>query len=145
MRFHLVLLTTGLIAFSGVAFAQGWHGDHRAETLFSGANLSDAQKTQIKTIEDAGRAQAKPVMEQIHTVHEQIMSRMLGAGSVSEADLAPLVSQEEALRNQIDQIKLSRGLEMRAVLSASQLSDAAAKHAQLVSLHEQERAVVDPQ
>ena len=144
MRFPRILLTTALIACGGAAFAQGWHTEHQADALFRSANLNDAQKAQMKTIEQAGWTQARPIMEQMRAVHEQIMGRMLAAGSVSEADLMPLVSQEEALRNQIDQIRLSSGLQMRAVLTASQLSDAAAKQAQLVSLHEQERAVVAP-
>ena len=72
------------------------------------------------------------------------MARMLAPGSITEADLAPLVTQEEQLRTQLDQIRISTGLQMRAVLTASQLADAAAKQTQLVSLHEQERAVVDP-
>ncbi len=144
MRFPHILLTTAVIAFSGAAFAQGYHGHHHGDELFHGVALNDAQKTQMKTIEQAGWAQAKPVMEQVRSVHEQIMARMLAAGSVSEADLAPLVTQEEQLRDQLDQIKVSSGLQMRAVLTASQLADAAAKHTQLVSLHEQERAVVEP-
>lgn len=144
MRFPKILLTTAVIAFSGAAFAQGWHGGHHGDELFHGIALNDTQKSQMKTIEQAGWAQAKPTMEQMRSVHEQIMTRMLAPGSVSEADLAPLLTQEEQLRTQLDQIRLSSGLQMRAVLTASQLADAAAKHTQLVSLHEQERAVVDP-
>ncbi len=143
MRFPKILLTTAVIAFSGAAFAQGFHGGHHEDALFHGVNLTDAQKDQIRTIEKAGWAQAKPTMEQVHALHEQIVARMLAPGALSEADLAPLVTQEEQLRNQLDQIKLNSGLQMRAVLTASQLADAAAKHTQLVSLHEQERAVVD--
>ncbi len=144
MRFTKILLTTAAIAFSGVAFAQGFHGGHEGGELFHAVNLSDAQKSQMKTIQQAGWAQAKPAMEQARAVHEQIMARMLAPGSVSEADLAPLVTQEEQLRAQLDQMRISSGLQMRAVLTASQLADAAARHTQLVSLHEQERAVVDP-
>ena len=141
MRFPNILLTTALIAFGGAAFAQGYHGGHHGDELFHGVNLSDAQKSQMKTIEQAGWAQAKPTMEQVRAVHEQIMARLLAPGSVSEADLAPLVTQEEQLRNQLDQLKLSSGLQMRAVLTPAQLADAAAKHTELVSLHDQERAI----
>ena len=95
MRFPNILLTTALIAFGGAAFAQGYHGGHHGDELFHGVNLSDAQKSQMKTIEQAGWAQAKPTMEQVRAVHEQIMARLLAPGSVSEADLAPLVPQAE--------------------------------------------------
>ncbi len=144
MRFPTILLTTAVIAFSGAALAQSWHGGHHGDELFHGIALNDAQKSQMKTIEQAGWTQAKPTMEQVRSIHEQIIARMLAPGSVSEADLAPLVTQEEQLRSQLDQIRLNSGLQMRAVLTASQLADAAAKHTQLVSLHEQERAVADP-
>ncbi len=145
MRFPQILLTTAMIAFSGMALAQGWHGEHHhGDELFRTADLTDAQKTQMKTIEQAGWAQAKPAMEQVRTIHEQIVARLLAPGSVSEADLAPLVTQEEQLRNQLDQIRLNSGLQMRAVLTPEQLANAASKHEQLVSLHEQERAVVEP-
>ena len=146
MRFPKILLTTAVIAFSGAAFAQGYHGGggHHGDELFHGIGLNDAQKTQMKTIEQAGWAQAKPTMEQVRAIHEQIVARMLAPGNVTAADLAPLMTQEEQLRTQLDELKLSTGLQMRAVLTTSQLADAAAKHTQLVSLHEQERAVVDP-
>ncbi len=141
MRFRNILLTTALIAFSGVAFAQGWHGEHHADMLFRTANLTDAQKAQMKTIEEAGWTQAKPMLEQIRALHQQVESQLLSPGAVSAADLAPLVSQEETLRNQIDQIRVNAGLQMRSVLTPAQLADAAAKHAQLASLHQQEKAV----
>ena len=143
MRFANILLTTAVIAFGGAAFAQGFHAGHERGALFQGVTLSDAQRSQIRAIQQAGWAQAKPTMEQARAVHEQIVARLLAAGSVSEADLAPLVTQEEQLRAQLDQMRISSELQMRAVLTATQLADAAARHTQLVSLHEQERAVVD--
>ena len=144
MRFPKILLTTAMIAASSAAFAQGWHGDHHGDELFRGLNLTDAQQAQVKTIEQAGRDQAHATMDQMRAVHEQIMARMLSPGTVTEADIAPLVSQEETLRNQLDQMRVDRGLQMRQVLTPAQLADAATKHEQLVSLHDQERAVVEP-
>ena len=144
MRFSRILLTTALITASGGALAQAWHGGHHDDELFRGLDLTDAQQSQIKSIEKAGWAQAKPTMEQVRAIHEQIMSRMLSPGTVSEADLAPLVTQEETLRNQLDQARISAGLQMRQVLTPAQLAEAASKHEQLVSLHEQEHAVVEP-
>ncbi len=145
MRFPHILLTTALIACSGAAVAQPWHGDHHGgNELFRGVTLTDAQKAQIKTIEQAGWAQAKPVMEQMRAIHEQIEARMLAAGDVSEADMAPLVTQEENLRNQLDQQRLARGLQIRQVMTPTQLAEAATKHQQLESLHEQERQVAEP-
>ena len=144
MRFTKILLTTAVIAFSGAAVAQGFHGGHEGGELFHGISLTDAQKSQMKTIQQTGWAQAKPIMQQVRSIHEQITTQLLSSGNVSAADVAPLLTQEEQLRTQLDQIRLNSELQMRGVLTPTQLADAAAKHTQLVNLHEQERAVVDP-
>jgi Spy/CpxP family protein refolding chaperone len=77
-------------------------------------------------------------------VHEQIMARLLSPGSVSEADLAPLVQQEQALRAQMDEQRLARALAVRQVLTPQQLAEAAAKHQQIESLHQQEHQLMEP-
>jgi Spy/CpxP family protein refolding chaperone len=142
MRFPVILATTALLALGGTAVAQpAWHG-HGAMELLRGVTLSDAQKAQIKTIEETARAQSKPVMEQEHSVHEQIVAALLGNGSVTAADLAPLVQQEQALRGQLDQHMVDAALQVRGVLTPSQLADASAKHQQLVALHQQEHQVM---
>ena len=53
MRFTKILLTTAVIAFSGAAFAQGFHGGHEGGELFHGISLTDAQKSEMKTIQQA--------------------------------------------------------------------------------------------
>jgi Spy/CpxP family protein refolding chaperone len=142
MRFPILVATTALLAFGGIAAAQpAWHG-HGAMELLRGVTLTDAQKAQIKTIEETARAQTKPVMEQERAIHEQIVAALLGSNGVTAADLAPLVQQEQALRGQLDQHMVDAALQVRGVLTPSQLADASAKHQQLVALHEQEHAVL---
>ena len=112
--------------------------------MFAGVSMSDAQRDQIKQIEQAGWTQAKAGFQQMRAVHEQIMARLLAPGSVSEADLTPLVQQEQALRAQLDEQRLSSALQMRQVLTPQQLAQAAEKHQQLESLHDQEREISHP-
>ena len=139
-----ILLATALIGFTGVAAAQPGYGHHHEDELFQGVSLSDAQRDQVHQIEHAGWTQARATMQQMHGIHEQIMSRLLAPGSVSEADLAPLVQQEQALRAQIDQQRLTAALQMRQVLTQAQLAQAATKHQQLENLHDQEHALMQP-
>jgi Spy/CpxP family protein refolding chaperone len=142
MRFHHVLLTTALIAFSGTALAQHpWHGGEGVEFLH-GLNLTEAQETQIKGIEKAAWTQARATMEQLRNLHQQEMTTLLGAGTVTEADLAPIKSQEEALRHQLDEQHLTTMLQIRQVLTPTQLADASSKFQQIVALRAQEHQVM---
>ena len=142
MRFSHLALATALVAFSGTAIAQPWHHHEGAGELTQGVTLSDAQQAQLKTIEETARTAAKPLMQQMHGVHEQILTQMLGSNAVTEADLAPLVQQEEGLRNQLDQIRLNAGLQIRGVMTAPQLAEAASRHQQLSALRQQEHQVM---
>ena len=144
MRPTTMALAAALIALSGVAGAQSGYGHHHEDELFQGVSLTDAQRDQVHQIEHAGWTQARSTMQQVRSVHEQIMSRLLAPGTVTEADLAPLVQQEQALRAQIDQQRLAAALQMRQVLTPEQLAQAAAKQQQLKSLHDQEHQLMQP-
>jgi Spy/CpxP family protein refolding chaperone len=81
-------------------------------------------------------------MEQLRSVHEQRATAILSSGAVTAEALQPMVAQEETLRAQLDTIRLNTELQIRALLTPEQLAQAAATHAKLESLHEQEHAVV---
>jgi Spy/CpxP family protein refolding chaperone len=116
-------------------------GGEGMEILHS-LNLTDAQKEQAHRIEHAAWGQARPIMEQMHAVHEQMASALLGSGAVSAEQLAPLLTQEEQYRTQLDQIHLNAMVQVRALLTPEQVGQAAATHQKLEALHEQERAVL---
>jgi len=146
MKFKAILLAAGLgLAVVGVGAARaeheggGWH--HGGELAFlHGLNLTDAQKAQVKEIEHTGWAQMKPIMTQMHTIHEQIVSGFL-AGQTSE-QLSSLISQEEGLRTQMDNARLASALQIRGILTPAQLSQASDTHTKLAALHEQEHEVM---
>jgi Spy/CpxP family protein refolding chaperone len=144
----LVVAIAGLLA-AGAAKAQPehagpWH--HDGMEMLHGLNLTDAQKSEVHKIMKANWAQMKPVMEQARTIHEQIMTKLTGTDAVTQADLTPLVQQEEALRAQLDTARVSTALQIRGLLTQTQLAKAASTHQQLEALHEQERAIVgEPQ
>ncbi len=135
----------GALGVAGMATAQpmgaGMHHGGGMEFLH-GISLTDAQKAQVQAIHKAGWAQMKPLMQQMRAVHEQIVTKMLAAGDVTAEAMAPLVAQEEALRNQMDSLHLSQTLQMRALLTPTQLAQAASTHAKIEALHAQEHAVM---
>lgn len=132
------------LAGSGLARAQMMdHGFHHGEGMefLEGLNLTDAQKQQVHDIEKSAWAQAKPAMEQLRTLHNQIISQVLTAGTTAE-QIQPLLQQVETLRSQLDSARLATGLQLRAVLTPEQLTQAASTHEKLEALHDEEHAVM---
>ena len=137
------------LAAAGTALAQpmgghmegGFHHGDGMELLHS-LTLTDIQKKQAHQIGKNAWTQSKPIMEQLHAIHEQMETQLLTAGSITADQLSPTVQKEEALRSQLDQIHLNTVLQIRALLTPEQLSQAASTHQKLEALHEQERAVM---
>ena len=147
LRTAVFALALGLSAVAG-AHAQGWggpHGDHHLFGLLEGVTLSDSQKAQVHADMKAGFAASRATMHSLHAIDEQIATLMTSAGSVSAASVTPLIQQQEALRAQLDQERVSVALQVRSVLTASQLAQAAAAHSQLAALHQQEMAISHPE
>lgn len=136
----------GALAVAGVAGAQPPHGEWGhgpgAMGFLHGISLTDEQRAQVKSIEQASWASLRPLMEKMRTAHEAQINTLLGAGTVTAETLHPAVAQEESLREQIDAIQTSTMVQMRNVLTAAQLAQAASTHAQIEQLHEQEHALV---
>lgn len=116
----------------------GWH---HGSVLLDGVTLTDSQTTRLHALMQAGRADSQSLRDQIRTVHEQIDTALLSSGTVTEATLAPLLLQQEALAQQLDAKRLSSQVAIRNLLTPDQMAAAASMHAKLVSLHEQEHAL----
>lgn len=113
--------------------------------LLQGLNLSTEQQNAIRTIHQAARAQAKPMVEQLRQIRTEMKSAMLAAGPVDANKLATLQTQASTLKGQLDQLRLSSMIEVRKILTPDQLQQAAATANTLSSLHEQERALMHPE
>ena len=87
-------------------------------------------------------ASSKPIMDQMHSVHQQLATQFLTAGTTA-AQLEPLVRQEEQLRAQLDSKHLNVALQVRNLLTPDQLAQAATLHTKLSALHEQEHEVME--
>jgi protein CpxP len=145
MRKNIVFgaVLSGAMLLAGAAIAQP-HGEwgHGPMEFLHGLNLSEAQQAQVQQIFKNGFETIKPLMEKLHAAHEAEVNQVLGAGDVTAASLAPAIAQEETLRAQLDQAHVATMLQIRAVLTPEQLAAAAAKHAQIEQLHEQEHALM---
>lgn len=130
----------------GAAGAQpmegGWHHGGEGIEILHNLNLSDAQKQQAETIEHAAWAQARPIMGQMHAIHDQLAAAILQPGTVTAADLAPMVQKEELLKTQLDQQHLNTVLQIRALLTPEQVAQAATMHQKLAALHAQEHQLL---
>lgn len=146
----MTVLAGGLLAtMTGPLVAQDMHGHgrhgawgHGYLSFLQGVTLNDSQKSEMHSIMHASLQQMKPQWQQMRALHEQISGELASASTVSPATLASQQQQLETLRAQLDQAELASALQVRQLLTSDQLSQAASVHAQLASLHQQERAVM---
>jgi len=110
--------------------------------MFSALQLSEAQKQQIHQIMQTARAQNQPQMTQMRSLQQQMRSTLFSTGDVTAATLAPIEQQIESLRQQLDANRLQTALQIRSVLTTTQLARAASLQSQLSSLHQQERTLL---
>jgi Spy/CpxP family protein refolding chaperone len=132
MRFRTTYLAAaafGFVAISCISLAQAHGGGwSRGDIGFlRGINLSDEQKAKVHQIQATNWEQTKPLIEQLRQLHKQLASQILGPGSVTAAQLQPLVQQEEQLRSKVDAQRLDRTLAIRALLTPEQLAQAGSR------------------
>lgn len=156
MRFKRWALALGLIVVTAVpvsalAFGGGGHemghggggGMMPLMMLLKHVNLTSDQQSQIHQIMQANWQQSKPLVQQLHSIHEQIATELLSSGNVTASNFTSLQNQAEQARQQLDQNMLATALKVRGVLTSSQLAQAASLHSQLESLHQQMEALLD--
>ena len=105
--------------------------------LLRSANLTPAQKTQVRQILRAHSMKNRPLLQQLHATEEQIAGKLLGTGAVSASDLAPLEQQASQIKTQMDQNMIDTSLAIRGVLTADQMSHLAEVHQRLEKLRTQ--------
>lgn len=130
----------------GAAQAQemhhGGHHSHGYLEFLQGVTLTEAQKTQVHQIMQAGWSQMKPQMEQLRSLHEQLSGDLASTASLNTAQLVALQQKMQSLQAQMDQARLSTALQVHQLLTADQLGQSAAVHAQLSTLRAQEHSVL---
>jgi Spy/CpxP family protein refolding chaperone len=119
------------------AAMSGMHGGSPFLMLLRSADLTPAQKSQVHLILNSNRGQMMALHQQLMSLHEQMSDRLLGSGSVSSADLKPLVQQASALEGKLNQNMADTAIAIRNVLTPDQVKKLAAVHKKLRDLHTQ--------
>jgi len=140
----IAALCVAAVPFAALA-APGGHGGHHGHrggfSFLEGVTLTPEQQTQVHQIFQTSWSTAKPLMQQLRADHKQIEDLLAGSGTVTQAQLTAIQTQADQLRSQLESQHLATALQVRALLSPAQLAQSAQTHAQLESLHQQERAV----
>ena len=106
------------------------------------ANLTPEQQNQVHQIMSANWTAAKPLIQRLHSIHQQIADKFLSTGSVTTADFTPLQQQESQIHQQLDQQMMNSALQIRGLLTPDQLAKVSNLHNQLESLRQQIRTLL---
>jgi len=155
-----ILLATAIVGScigAGVARAQGMMGPPPGGPMggpplvpppvmmaLRAAALTPAQQKQIHDIMEASRTTSEPQLQQMHSIRDQIADKLLSSGGVSAADLAPLLAQQTAIQQQLDNQMISTAIQIRGVLTPDQLSRVASVHDKLKAIHTQIDSMLGP-
>jgi Spy/CpxP family protein refolding chaperone len=110
--------------------------------LLKAANLTPDQRNQVHDLMRSTHEQIRPLVQQMHQLHEQIADKLAGTGSVTLADLTPLQQQINSIQGQVQQLRLKAALQIRGMLTPDQLSRVAAMHQKMEALHQQMRDIM---
>ena len=142
MNSKLTAITAVLTLFAGMAFAQGGAGRpmHHSRGGFMGGmelplrqlNLTDDQKAQVKQIVQTEKPSMKPLMEQEHTAHMQ-MIQLITSGTFEQAKVAAIAAQESQTHMQLEIEHAKMASQIYRLLS----SDQKAKVADIIAQHQQ--------
>ena len=149
-KFVLAVCFATACALPVAAFAQpfahgcggGGGGPMPMMMLLRHVNLTADQQTQVHKIMDASFSDARPMMKQLRSIHEQIADKLMAPGTVNASDLTPLQTQESQIRQQLDQQMVAAALKIRAVLTPAQLAKAGEMHSKMKALHSQMEALM---
>jgi len=108
------------------------------------ANLTPAQQAQVKTIMQSNRSAMRSHFDQIRKAREEIASKLFSTGAVTASDLSAQTTQIANAQQQLLQDQLNVALQVRAILTPTQLQKVAQFHQQFESLHQQMRALLGP-
>ena len=142
MNSKLIAITAVLTLCAGMALAQGEAGGpthHRHGNFMGGMelplrqlNLTDDQKAQIKQIFQAERPSMKPLMQQQHAAHMQ-MIQLITSGTFEQTKVAAIAAQESQTHMQLEIAHAKMASQIYQLLS----SDQKAKVADIISQHQQ--------
>jgi periplasmic protein CpxP/Spy len=143
MNSKITTITAVLTLFAGMAFAQGGSAGapmhHRHGGFMGGMelplhqlNLTDDQKAQIKQLFEAERPAMKPLMQQEHAAHTQ-MIQLITSGTFDQSKATVIATQESQTHMQMEIEHAKIASQIYQLLS----SDQKAKVADIIAQHQQ--------
>jgi Spy/CpxP family protein refolding chaperone len=123
-------------------FWGGHHGGGEGFGFLRGVSLTDEQKSKVHTVMQASWTQTRPLMKELRETRSQIADQFASTGALNAAQVTALQEKSEELRKQLDAQWLATATQIRNLLTPAQLAQAAQLHQQMVSLHNQERALL---
>ena len=105
------------------------------------ANLTDAQKQQVRTIFESRRDARKAEFEQLKAAREQIATKYASAGAVSATDLSAPVQQINKIQEQMTQEQLQDAIAIRNVLTPAQIQQLGQTKSKLDQIRSEMRAL----
>ena len=123
------------------------HGMHRGmdslglplPMLLHSANLTDAQKEQVRRIFETRRDSRKAEYEQLKTARDQIATKYASAGAVTADDLSAPVQQINKIQDQMTQEQLQDAIAVRNVLTPAQIQQIGQTKSKLDQIHSEMR------
>jgi Spy/CpxP family protein refolding chaperone len=122
----------------------GMHDGSRLLMLLRSANLTAAQEAQVHLILNNNRGQMESLRQQLMSLHEKISAKLLSPGTVTSADLKPLVDKASRLEATLNENMTECAVSIRNVLTPAQVSKLAETHAKLESIHKQIKGLMGP-
>ncbi len=141
----LVAATAIPAAYAAYGHQHGHHGQGGGFGFLQGVTLTAAQQDQVKQITQATWTSVKPLAQQLRGYKKQISDQLASTATIDPAALSALQAQAAQVAQQIQSQHLTAALQVRALLTPAQLAQSAQVHAQLVTLHSQEKAVLGAQ
>ena len=109
--------------------------------LLKTANLTDAQKQQIRTIIENRRAARKAEFQQLKSARQAIAAKFTSTGAVAASDLSGPVATITQLRDKMTNERIQDAIAMRNVLTPAQLAQISATKAKLDQIHAEMKAL----
>lgn len=141
INLKLTAIAAALTLCAGIALAQGGAAGpmhhHRGDTggfeqMLHQLNLTDDQKAQVKQIFQAEKPTMKPLMQQEHAAHQQMM-QLVTSGSFDQSKAGAIAAQESQTHVLLEVEHAKIASQIYQLLS----SDQKAKVADIIAQHQQ--------
>jgi len=138
----IVLAASGVAAFGAAAraFHEGPSGHERLTMTPFTAVLRPEQKQALFSMVKADREKVHSLRWQLHTAREALIDKLISTDA--SIDVSKEVADLKAAQAAMIDERVAIALATRKLLSPQQLKDAAAFHAKLKDLHQQEAALL---